>query len=113
MMGYIRALALRAFMLDALLTAANHLLHLSGHSWLLKLVMQQAQLSTVAMVSSITVTSIPGSYLVGLVDYESQNVLQFASGGVVMVEGSLVEHYLLLLLENSITLFSICIISQQ
>ena len=55
-----------AFMLDALLAAANHLLHLSGHSWPPELVMQQAQCLLLALVSSIMLTSIYGIYPVNL-----------------------------------------------
>ena len=59
-----------AFMLDTSLTAANHLLHLSSHTWPPELVMQQAQYLLLALVSSIMVTSIHGSYPVSLGDYE-------------------------------------------
>ena len=82
---------MNAFMLDALLAAANHPLHLSGHAGPPELVIQQAQCLLLALVSSIMVTSIHGSYPVSLGDHKSQNFLQFASGGVVMVKGSLVE----------------------
>ena len=83
---------MNAFMLDALLTAANHPLHLSGHAGPPKLVIQQAQCLLLALVSSIVVTSIHGSYPVSHEDHKSQNILKFASEGVVMVMGSLVEH---------------------
>ena len=90
--GHIEAFGMNAFMLDALLTAANHPLHLSGHAGSPKPVIQQAQCPLLALVSSIVVTSIHGSYSVSLGDHESQNFLQFASRGVAMVKGSLVKH---------------------
>ena len=59
------------FMLDASLAAANHPLHLSCHAGPPELVIQQAQCLLLALVSSIMVTSIHGSYLVSLGDHES------------------------------------------
>ena len=79
---------MNAFMLDASLTAANHPLHLGGHAGPPELIIQQTQCLLVALVSGIMVTSIHGSYTVGLEDHKSQNFLQFASRGVVMVKGS-------------------------
>ena len=78
-------------MLDALRAAANYPLHLSGHSRSAELVIWQAQCLLLALVSSIMVTSIHGSYLVSLGDHKSQYFLKFTSGSVVMVKGSLVE----------------------
>ena len=78
-----------AFMLDASLTDANCLLHLSSHAGLPELVMQQAQCLLLAFVPSIMVTSIHGSYPVSLGDHKLLNFSQFANGGVVMVKGSL------------------------
>ena len=83
---------MNAFMLDALLTAANPLLHLSGHSWPPELVMQQAQCPLLALVSSIVVTSIYGRYPMSPVAYKSQNFFQFASGGAAIVKSSLVDY---------------------
>ena len=78
-------------MLDVSLTSANCCLHLSSHAQPPEPVMQQAQCLLLALVTSIMVTSIHGSYPVSLGDYELQNLLQFTSRGVVMVAGSLVE----------------------
>ena len=68
------------FMLNALLAVANFLLHLSGHAWPTELAMQQAQCLLLALVPSISVTSIYGSYSVSLGDYKSQNFFQFVWG---------------------------------
>ena len=80
-----------AFMLDASLTAAYHLVHLSGHSWLPEPVTQEAQCLLLALVSSIMVTSIHGSYPVSPGTMNHKTSSNFP-GGVVMVKGSLVEH---------------------
>ena len=69
-----------AFILDALLTAANHPLHLGSHGRPPEVIIQQAQCLPLALVSSIKVTSIHGSYPVSLWDHKSQNFLQFTSG---------------------------------
>ena len=82
---------MNAFMLDALLTAANCPLHLSGYARPPEPVIQQAQCLLLALVSSIMVTSIHGSYPVSLRDHKLQNFLQFTSGAVEMVKGSLVD----------------------
>ena len=87
MMGHIGALA----QLDTLLTVANCLLHLGGHSWPPELVMKKAQCLMLTLVSSISVTSVHGSHSVSLGDHKLQNLLQFTSRGVMMVKGSLVE----------------------
>ena len=82
---------MNAFMLDELLARANHPLHLSSHARSPELVIQQAQCLLLALMSSIMVTPIHGSYPVSLEDHESQNFLQFTSGGVAMAKSSLVE----------------------
>ena len=81
---------MNAFMLDASLAVANHPLHLNSHAQPPELVIQQAQCLLLALVSSIVMTSIHGSYPVSLGDHELQNLFHFTSGGVVMVKGSLV-----------------------
>ena len=95
---------MNAVMMDALLTAADCPLHLSGHARLPEPVIQQVQCPLLTVVSSIAMTSIHGSYPVSLEDHKSQNFFQFASGGVAIVKGSLVEHQLPPLSENSLTL---------
>ena len=82
---------MNAFMLDASLTAANYPLHLGSHAGSAELIIQGAQCLLLALVSSIAVTSIHGSYLLSLGDHELQNFLQFTSGGVAVVNGSLGE----------------------
>ena len=83
---------MNAFMLDALLTAANHPLHLSSHARPPELVIQQAQHLLLTLASSIMMTSIYGSYPVSLGDHKSKNFFQFTGGGVAIVKGSQVEH---------------------
>ena len=83
---------MNAFMLDALLTAANHPLHLGGYARQTEPIIQQAQCPLLALVCDIAVTSIHGNLPVSLGDHKLQTFLQFASGVVAMVKGSPLEH---------------------
>ena len=65
------------------------------------------------LVSSISVTSIHGSHSVRCGDDEPQNFFQLTRQCVAIVEGSLVEHQFFLLFRDSLSLFHVCIISQQ
>ena len=105
---------MNALMLQALLTVIDCPLHLSGHARLPELVIQQVQCLLLTLVSSITMTSIHGSYPVSLWDHKSNCKASSSSpaGGGDCKE--LPSRALISpLLENSLTLFSICIVSQQ
>ena len=100
-------------MLDASFTVADHFLDLHGHAGPPELVLQQVQNLLLTLVSSISVTFIHSSHSMSCGDYKLCNFFQLASWCMVVIEGSLIEHQLFLLLKDSHSLLSVCIISQK
>ena len=65
------------------------------------------------LASSILVTSIYGSHLMSHGDYKLHNFLQLTSWCMMVIESSLIEGQLFLLLKDGYFLLSVCVISQE